>query len=988
MGEGGPIASFPIMTDGPHLLGIDLPAGAEDHFPPYHGFRLKVCGSLHEAQAALETACPDLVVSSPGLLAADPAWRQVAARFPEIPWISMGTEPPRETPGLDALTDMLPWPPDAAAFRRLANAAELSRARKRISLLHRAESKLDLILANAPDVIYSLDAEGLFTTVSHSIRMLGYTPADIIGKSVFPIIHPEDRDRVAEGFRKSIRDGETEAKTIEFRMRAKDGSYRLCEVNRRLIFENGRFVESQGVARDLTRLKRANEQMRAIVSVSPSPFLVSRLSDGRILYANEPMSALCGLGSGELLGRPAQGLLHDPQEAGTLLSGIVRDGSARYRDVLLRKGDGAAVWVQISLMAADLEGESVLVCGFHDIHLRKLAEEGLEKARVESEALVRLRTAELAVSNAAMKALLDAIPDSVFRLDWEGNIVDYHAPGGADGSDWIGRNISGSFPGPVAELILDKVEDAFQTGEMQELEFDFPRESETCRYEVRIAVCGGNEVMAIARDITGRKKVEDEIRRAKETLEARVHERTSQLAYSNKELLAEIKDRRQAQEELAVKLRYEEALSAFSQELIENPDPASAVPTALGHLLKASGTSFISVFWNYEDPVCGLCMRPLHMAQSPGVLLPRLPTDKPLSYDHGISRWRDELSQNRAVQGTVDTFPPAERAMLEEVGILSTMNLPLRVEERWIGFIGFCDVHVKREWTGEDMRSLKLVAEVLGMYFQRQKVIEELEKANYDLRETYSRLTQSEKMASLGMLVAGIAHEINTPLGAINSMRGTSNLALEKLQAALAAGRDGGPLPAPLRKPLAALEEADKVMASATERVIGIVKRLRSFARLDEAELQRADLREGLDDTLAIIQHEYKRRISIVKEYGDIPAIPCFPNRLNQVFLNLLVNAIQSIKGNGTITLSTSRVGGNVHVRIADTGGGIPEANLHRIFDPGFTTKGVGVGTGLGLSICYQIIADHRGEIRVESRVGQGTAFTVILPIAPAAQTA
>jgi signal transduction histidine kinase len=176
------------------------------------------------------------------------------------------------------------------------------------------------------------------------------------------------------------------------------------------------------------------------------------------------------------------------------------------------------------------------------------------------------------------------------------------------------------------------------------------------------------------------------------------------------------------------------------------------------------------------------------------------------------------------------------------------------------------------------------------------------------------------------------------------------------------------------------LDESNRIITEGSSRVAEIVKRLRSFARLDEAERKTADIHEGLEDTLTLIHHQTKHGVTIVREYGELPQISCYPSRLNQVFLNLLVNAVQAMDGKGEIHIRTWADDRQVHIRIADTGKGISPAHLQRIFDPGFTTKGVGVGTGLGLSICYQIVQDHGGEITVESTVGEGTAFTLALP--------
>jgi signal transduction histidine kinase len=149
---------------------------------------------------------------------------------------------------------------------------------------------------------------------------------------------------------------------------------------------------------------------------------------------------------------------------------------------------------------------------------------------------------------------------------------------------------------------------------------------------------------------------------------------------------------------------------------------------------------------------------------------------------------------------------------------------------------------------------------------------------------------------------------------------------------------------------------------------------------LDEAELKTVDIHRGLDDSLMLVHHQNKDAIKIHKEYGSVPQVACYPDRLNQVFLNLLVNAQQSIVDKGEIAVRTFLRDGKVHIEITDTGKGIPEDQVKNIFDPGFTTKGVGVGTGLGLSICYKIMQQHHGEIQVRSEVGKGSTFTVILP--------
>jgi PAS domain S-box-containing protein len=264
----------------------------------------------------------------------------------------------------------------------------------------------------------------------------------------------------------------------------------------------------------------------------------------------------------------------------------------------------------------------------------------------------------------------------------------------------------------------------------------------------------------------------------------------------------------------------------------------------------------------------------------------------------------------------------------------------------------------------------------------RQEEREELRRTNTQLLQMKDRLVRSEKMAALGNLIAGIAHEINTPVGAIHSMHETLMRAVGKLRCTVEekspeACCEGGAL----ERALKVIDDSHKVIATGSERVATIVRSLRNFARADDDEMQDTDLHQGLEDSLILIHHATKTRIEVVKQYGQLPLVSCHAGRINQVFLNILNNAQQAIDGTGKITVTTSTVGDEVRVAIADDGGGIDPERIGKIFDAGYTTKAVGMGTGLGLSICYQIMQDHDGRIEVESEPGNGSTFTIILPV-------
>jgi signal transduction histidine kinase len=281
--------------------------------------------------------------------------------------------------------------------------------------------------------------------------------------------------------------------------------------------------------------------------------------------------------------------------------------------------------------------------------------------------------------------------------------------------------------------------------------------------------------------------------------------------------------------------------------------------------------------------------------------------------------------------------------------------------------------------TVTDEKVLQQMAQAISVAYARLLDIQELESKNRELKEAQTQLVQSAKLAAMGQLVAGVAHEINSPLGTINSNLDVTARALTILREEMLKPPSGS-LSEKSQKMFATLEAMLEVNQIACGRIIRIVRDLKNFARLDEADFKEVDLNESLESTLSLLQHELRDRIEVIREFSQLPLLPCYPNRLNQVFMNLLVNAIQSIAGKGVIKISTAQRDHQIQVAISDSGSGIKQEHLGRIFDPGFTTKGVGVGTGLGLSISARIVQDHQGTISVQSEVGRGTTFVISLP--------
>lgn len=253
-----------------------------------------------------------------------------------------------------------------------------------------------------------------------------------------------------------------------------------------------------------------------------------------------------------------------------------------------------------------------------------------------------------------------------------------------------------------------------------------------------------------------------------------------------------------------------------------------------------------------------------------------------------------------------------------------------------------------------------------------------------DAEEALAEAVNSARLATLGMLVAGIAHELNTPLGALHSNHDVLHRALSKLGGILADERVDEDELEEVRRIVRAIGEVARVNDLAIQRMLQIIAGLRSFGRLDAAERDRVDLHEGLESTLALLRHEMGDRVTVRREYGGLPGVECQPHQLNQLFMNLLLNATQAIQGAGTVTVRTRDLGDAVEVEVEDTGVGIEAEHLERIFQPGFTTKGSRIGMGLGLAICRRIAEEHEGRLRVRSEPGRGTTFTLSLPVGAA----
>ncbi|MEO0537924.1 MAG: GAF domain-containing protein [Cyanobacteria bacterium P01_A01_bin.123] len=382
-------------------------------------------------------------------------------------------------------------------------------------------------------------------------------------------------------------------------------------------------------------------------------------------------------------------------------------------------------------------------------------------------------------------------------------------------------------------------------------------------------------------------------------------------------------------------------------------------------------------------------------------------------------------------QGRVQMISDIERADLDAchrdylrgLQVRANLIVPIAVQDTLWGLLIAHQCSGPRDWEETECELLRALASQVSVAIQQaelydqaqksaataQEKADQLEAAIHNLQQTQAQLVQTEKMSSLGQMVAGIAHEINNPVtfihGNISHLEGYCSDLMALLE--LYQRHYPNPVPAIAEQIEAIdlnylLEDLAKILRSfnvGSKRIQQIVLSLRTFSRLDEAEKKAVDIHAGIDSTLLILQHRLKAQpkrsaIQIINNYGNLPLVDCYPSQLNQVFMNLISNAVdaleQKIKERGetdsaeapSITIATERLNSHVVIRIRDNGPGIPEKNRAKLFDPFFTTKPIGKGTGLGLSISHQIVTEkHGGQLICTSELSQGTEFQVVIPL-------
>jgi PAS domain S-box-containing protein len=768
---------------------------------------------------------------------------------------------------------------------------------------------------------------------------------------------------------------------------------------------------------DITSMKRAYEQLETIVNASPMPVLVSRLSDNKIIFVNENLAKLMGYNAKEVLGKETKDFYYNPDDQKIVLDKLQKNGRLHNHELQIITADGTPAWILLSIEMTRLEDDQVVISGLYDISERKQFEEALERERN------------------FISTILDTVSTLVIVLDREGRIERFNKTcekvTGFSFEELKGRPFWEKLLLPEELREVKKVFEELTAGQFPNRHENYWQTKDGRRRLISWANTAlldeqgdVEHIIGTGVDLTEHRAMEEALRDSEQKYRELVENANSIImrwdrhgditffnefaqkffGYPEEEILGKnvmetiVPERDQAGQDLRamiedIERNPENYLSNENENIKRSGDrvwitwtnkPVCDENGNLKEILSIGKDD--TARKSFEQALSESEERFRRIVENAYDIIHAITPDLLMSY---VSPNITEVLGYTAIEvegkAVADFIHPddVDHALKSYKKIIKTGAKKSGIEFR---------VRHKDEswrWFRSSVSPLKdadrNIVSLIGIandFTEWKKVMEDLEQTNRHLQEAQAQLVQSEKMASLGQLVAGIAHEINTPIGAVNSMHDTLFRTLRKLRGIIHSEMppDCKQIPK-LESIFKLIDDSDQVIKSGIERVINIVTRLKSFARLDEAELKTVDIHEGIEDTLVLIHHELKHDITIEKTFGQVPPISCYPSQLNQVYLNLLVNSKQAIKGKGTISIKTFVKNNKVHIIFADDGQGIPKKNLNRIFDPGYTTKGIGVGTGLGLSITYNIIQSHRGSIKVDSRVGKGTTFTLTLPM-------
>jgi PAS domain S-box-containing protein len=981
----------------------------------------------------------------------------------------------------------------------------------------KGQNYFPVMLDTAPVMIWMAGSDSVCNYFNSTwLKFIGKAAVAEIANNWLEKVHPEDRNLCQDIYLQAFA-ARTQFKR-EYRLQRNDGEYRWMLDSAAPSFnQDGSFTGYVGYAVDITESKRAEQSLQRSYSLlysiidSIPDFVFAKDKEGKYVLVNSSFSKFIGKPIGEIVGKLDSEIFTEQRaiEHCSIDQKIIDTGIAETVEELFTLDGTKRASLTTKSPWRDREGKIRGVIGIsRDITEDKRAQIALKKSEVRN------------------RAMLDAIPDLIFRLSKDGTYLDFRASKESElvvpPSQIIGKSTWDILPKEVAYKSDYYANQALATNNIQIFEYQLPINGKLYDYEARLVPSGEDEVFAILRNITERKSSEaalaeneakfrsivenandiifsltlegffsyispnlfdftgyevsqwqgksfrdfvhpDDTKLCLDLLSKMLttgdrqssppyrvkhkngswHWHTSNISLvkdangkflyfvgiarditESKQYQHALKKSERQYKELAAK---EKLINRIGSQVRASLDINTILETAVTEIHKLLQIDRCNFIWYRQSPHISY-WEVVQEAKSP-----EISNHVGLQISTTQIGFISEKALNKEIVriDDVEKMPDSpERSMLLSFDTRAIMTLPIHTQGGEIGGINCSHYGEARPWYDSEVELLQAVADQIAIAIYQAELYEksriaaktaeekaqQLEKTLNELQQTQSQLIQAEKMSSLGQLVAGIAHEINNPVNFIHgNVNHANNYANDILGIVELYQKH---YPEPVEEIQEEIEAVDfeflkidllKLLASmkmGTERIRGIVLSLRNFSRLDEAEMKKVDIHEGIDSTLLLLQSRLKFKtgypqIEVVKEYGNIPLIECYPGQLNQVFMNLLANAIDALEEsfennsipteeqinsspqiNPQIIISTQTEDEQVIIRIADNGPGMTEEVSKRLFDPFFTTKPVGKGTGMGLSISYQIIVEkHYGKLECISAPGQGAEFLLSIPL-------